>query len=635
MPGAWEIVRGELCFRPHGRSVLVPSAEDIYGIVFEGRAIRGLPAITPESQPQGISFSRYPVSLKLYLTTRETRDATDLAWSVIATADNHEVPIANVIHRKADHVVIDSCWYPFTRGELEEVRGLLSGAGIAADNRLSLRQYLELRKASAKTTLVKDLTQGAASAQNIHGIVGSVQPKGIVGTLHPYQIDGWQWLSLIYREGLGGILADEMGLGKTLQIIAMLSTAGMASSKSPSLVVVTGTLLENWRRELEKFAPNISALVHHGAERTGFPSELRAVDLVITSYDTVVRDIALLRQIDWNIVVLDEAQAIKNPETRRATALKRLPRRIGVAVTGTPVENRLMDLWSIVDFVLPGFLGTRQWFERAYANDPNGAAALEPLVSPILLRRRIRDVAQDLPPRIDIPQALVLAPPAANEYEQLRSDILADYGEAAGLVALIKLRMYCTHPFLIRAHCGDPAEASSKYARLLEIIEEIIDCREKVLIFTSFQEMADILTADLAHRYSIPCTFIDGRVAVPERQTVVDHFSGHVGPAVLVLNPKAAGTGLNITAANHVIHYNLEWNPAVEDQASARAYRRGQQLPVTMHRLYYANTVEEVINDRLSRKRELAETAVVGTEGTADDYVDILRALKTSPVGTK
>jgi SNF2 family DNA or RNA helicase len=613
----------------------VPSADDIYGIVFEGRMIRGLPPITPENQRQGLVFSRYPASLELHLTFSGMRDATNLIWSVIATADNHEISVTDVIHRKADHVIIDSCWHPFVQGELEEVRRLLSSAGISSVNRLTLRQYLELRKIGVKTPLVKDLTQGAAGAQNVHAIAGSEPPKGIVGTLYPYQIDGWQWLSLIHREGLGGILADEMGLGKTLQIIAMLSAAGKASSKSPSLVVATGTLLENWRRELEKFAPNILTLVHHGAERTGFPSALRTVDLVITSYDTVTRDIALLRQIDWNMVILDEAQAIKNPETRRATVIKRLPRRIGVAVTGTPVENRLMDLWSIVDFVLPGFLGTREWFDRTYANDPGGAAALEPLVSPILLRRKIRDVAQDLPLRIDIPQALELNPGAANEYDQLRRDILADYGEAAGLVALVKLRMYCAHPFLIGAHEGDPAEVSDKYARLLEILEEIIDSREKVLIFTSFQEMADILTSDLAHRYSIPCTFIDGRVAIPDRQTVVDHFSSHAGPAVLVLNPRAAGTGLNITAANHVVHYNLEWNPAVEDQASARAYRRGQQLPVTMHRLYYANTVEEVIDDRLTRKRALAETAVVGTKGVSDDYADILRVLKTSPVGTK
>jgi SNF2 family DNA or RNA helicase len=249
-----------------------------------------------------------------------------------------------------------------------------------------------------------------------------------------------------------------------------------------------------------------------------------------------------------------------------------------------------------------------------------------------MLRRRVVDVAMDLPGKIIIPQAVNMSDEEILRYEALRANIQNEYGTSATLVALIKLRQFCTHPFILDEHNDlDPATRSDKYIRLIEIMEEIVSNKQKVIIFTSFTAMTDLFVNDIPSRLKIPCRCIDGRTPVTERQCIVDQFSTVSGSAVLILNPKAAGTGLNITAANHVIHYNLEWNPAVEDQATARSYRRGQLLPVTIHRLFYPNTIEDVINDRLERKRQLASTAVVGTEATQADKADILKALMISP----
>ena len=344
----------------------------------------------------------------------------------------------------------------------------------------------------------------------------------------------------------------------------------------------------------------------------------------------------MLQMIHWNIVVLDEAQAIKNPLAIRTREIKKIPRRIAIAVTGTPVENHLTDLWSIMDFVCPGLLGEQRGFESRFSDDVTGAHTLEPLTSPFILRRRIKDVAKDLPPRLEIPQPIPLDDLAAARYDELRNEILTEKGSMGYALGLLtRLRMFCTHPFLLSHEDNDPALYSTKYQRLLEIIDEIIAQREKLLIFTSYTEMIAILIKDLPARLGVYVDFIDGEVKVEERQPRVDRFSSLRESAILILNPRAAGTGLNISSANHVVHYNLEWNPAVEDQASARAYRRGQKQPVTIHRLFHANTVEEIIDDRLEQKRRKIESAVVGHEGKGDDLNYIIRALEISPVVRK
>ena len=277
-----------------------------------------------------------------------------------------------------------------------------------------------------------------------------------------------------------------MGLGKTLQIISVLSDSGDASL-TPALIVAPGSLLENWSREIKRFSPKLSVLKHHGPYRTGQPKQLIEYDVVITTYESIVRDNSLMLMVDWGVIVIDEAQNIKNPNAKRTLALKRLKRKVALAVTGTPVENRLTDIWSILDFVIPDYLGNQDEFESKFNNDFDGGSLLEPLISPIMLRRTISSVANDLPSRIDIPQAIQLEPSEAADYDAIRTTVYDEYGKAASLVALSVLRMFCSHPFLL-----DKTENSqtsfdssrilfSKFQRFDEIIEEIISYNDKIL----------------------------------------------------------------------------------------------------------------------------------------------------------
>lgn len=630
-PSQWRIAGNVLhVLQPDG-SISIPTADEVYRIVIEGEDISGLPKFVSVPDHRSINFSRYPLTLEIRIESARHGRSPRLKVVVYAVGGSESVILDDFQMREADHLVVNGQWYPLARGSLPEVRAIFAEAAVADVGNLNLKQYLTLLKLAAKHPTIKDLSGNAASALHQATLEDGDLPAGFCGSLYSYQKDGWRWLRLVSSQEVGGILADEMGLGKTVQV-AVLLIAESEAGRRPSLVVATGTLLENWRRELAKFASALQVMIHRGSDRTGFPADLSSNDVVITSYDTLIRDLSLFRKIQWNIVVLDEAQAIKNPETKRALAAKRIPRRVGLAVTGTPVENRLTDLWSITDFVLPGFLGELGSFKKLFSNDEKGASALAPLVSPILLRRRVSEVASDLPARIDIPQALELPEDQADVYEEIRKSIVAEYGKVGSLVALTKLRMFCAHPILLSAMPSDPSAASVKYQRLTEILEEILQGGEKCIIFTSFNDMSDVLVRDLGSRFNVPTAFIDGRIPIEERQLVIDRFSSVSGGGILILNPRAAGTGLNITAANHVIHYNLEWNPAVEDQASARAYRRGQTRPVTIHRLFYVNTVEEIIDARLATKRQLFGKAVVGTDGAEDNLADIAAALSLSPV---
>lgn len=610
---------------------LCATTEEIYALIFDKSGdFRGERIAIP-SRPDKLGFSRYPAALTVCVRAPEP-PAEGLICAVFAQAADSRVEIA--LGRGApDHCIIDDRWYPLASGARDNIRQILERAGIDRPGPLSLRQYLELRKISDALPGFTDLAaEGDVKAE----FVSDRQPADLVsfrGDLYPYQHDGWQWLTYIWSEGLGAILADEMGLGKTIQLIALLASPERDEA-APSLVIGPSTLMENWRRELDKFAPGLTTIIHQGSRRTGDYRTLLPYDVVITSYDTVVRDSSMFHMIDWRIVILDEAQAIKNPDTARAKAAKELRRRCGIAVTGTPIENRLSDLWSLCDFALPGLLGDRESFELRFPDDRLGAAALEPLTSPIMLRRRVAEVAKDLPDRIDIPQVLALSEEEAAEYERVRQDTIAEFPRAASLVALTRLRMFCAHPALLDDVPISVAAGLqfTKLQRLFEIVDEVFSAREKILVFTSYNRVSDLIVRVVQERYGNYADVINGSTPIDQRQAVVDRFSNEAGSALLALNPKAAGTGLNITAATHVVHYNLEWNPAVEDQASARAHRRGQDRPVTVHRLYFGDSVEEIVNERLERKRDLSEAAVVGVDGKEQTISDISKALRMSPI---
>jgi SNF2 family DNA or RNA helicase len=632
----WVSRGDELLIQGDEGTSVVPGARDIYDAEFKGsREFGGATDVgRPSLDLPSLRFSRHAVTLKIVIALNSTAPETP-ECVVVAIWNGSEQVVESVSEGARDYTIVGSEWHPFVEGGLEEIRELLASCGVTALGRLSLRKYYELSKASQETLVIEDrLPQSwARTAMSSWSVAASPGPL-FAGNLYPYQKDGFEWLEMVSSEGLGCILGDEMGLGKTIQVIALLC-AEATRRRGPSLVIAPATILENWRREVERFAPRITVLKHRGAGRTGFPSELRQHDLVVTSYETAVRDLAMLSMVNWNLLVLDEAQAVKNPSAERTRVVQAIPRRIAIAVTGTPLQNCLVDLWSLTSIAIPGLLGSLRKFRQHYGDSLPDAMDLESHVSPFLLRRTVAEVAKDLPERVDVPQAVDMGEMEAAGYETVRAEEETRAGESPSIGALMHLRMYCAHPFVVSSESGDPTPFSAKYRRLVEIVEELAAVGEKALVFTSFSSMVDILVQDLRLRFGFYTDFVDGRVPIEERQTKVDRFNAENGPGVLVLNPVAGGTGLNIAGACHVIHYNLEWNPAIEDQATARAYRRGQTRPVFVHRLFYARTVEEVIDRVVQRKRHLMRTAVVGTDGTDMSREELLQAIRISPAMTK
>ena len=623
----WTISPNGVLGVSEGQDWLPASAEQVYGSIVEGIPVwNDLPA-GKTGAAAGLTFSAYPVDAFLVLCASE--DGHPVTRFEGQSQLGRRFPLSAEAVRSG-HAIHKGTWYPISREDSEAITTVMREVNLNAEasDRLTLRKCLALRRAAAEGHPVVNRLPDR-SLTDLSTTAPDEKPRGIAASLYPFQTQGWKWLRFIVSEQAGGVLADEMGLGKTLQVISVLSDPGTTASAAGSLVVAPSSLLENWIREIAKFCPSLVTLKHQGSDRTGSPAELRLADVVITSYETVVRDLSLFKMVLWNIVVLDEAQNIRNPDTRRWNAAKQLPRQVSLAVTGTPIENRLRDLWSIVDFVLPDYLGELSTFEARY-DDNGGASLLEPLVSPLILRRRMEEVAQDLPQRLDILEVLELDEQEALAYEAVRAAVHGKYGTAASFASLMKLRQFCAHPALLNPRSR--LREYSKFQRLRTLLAQIFDRREKVLVFTTFTAMADRIAAMVQHEFMVLSGIVYGSLPIPDRQPLIDKFTEYSGPAALVLNPRVGGTGLNIAAANHVIQYNPEWNPAIEDQAAARAYRRGQERPVTIRRLIVAGTVEEAINERLQRKRKIAENAIVGIQGQPDDYPDIVAALTRSPV---
>ena len=625
------VLNGDVLEVAEGETRIPADAEQVYASVIEKLPPwPDLPA-GKCGDADRLAFSQYPVDLAAVIMADTGSGRPVLAFEA-RNQKGERFPVSREAMARG-HVVYEQVWYPGTPGNAEALLNLLERSGYAHDSGQprKLAGFLVLKRAAIEGGPVIDRLPGDTLTRLNLESVTDRGPEGITAELYPYQREGWRWLRFIIREHLGGFLADEMGLGKTLQVISVLRDPGGETEGGGALILAPGSLLENWIREIARFCPDFRTLKHHGSARTGRPVELQGFDAVVSSYDTAVRDLSLLKMVDWNVVVLDEAQNIRNPEALRTKSIKQIRRKVGLAVTGTPIENRLRDLWSIMDFVVPGYLGSLKGFEDRYGEDTEAAAMLEPLVTPLMLRRHVSEVATDLPERIDVPEVLELSETEAIAYDEMRERILVEYGAMATLVSLGKLRQFCAHPEIIGDGVSCRSEAFSKFERLKELLEEIFARSEKALVFTSYTKMADLVANMVESEFRVMSATLDGRRNVADRQPLIDRFSRCRGPAALVLNPRAGGSGLNITAANHVIHYNPEWNPALEDQASARAHRRGQERPVTVRRLIYAGTVEEVIDDRLRRKRDLAGTAVIGVEGKEEDYADIMAALERSP----
>jgi SNF2 family DNA or RNA helicase len=462
--------------------------------------------------------------------------------------------------------------------------------------------------------------------------------------LYPYQMQGIAWMSSALESVGGVILADEMGLGKTIQIIGIL-LLNEPTNESPALIVCPTTLIANWCREITKFAPTLTIIFHRGANRTGFYKDLMRSQIVITTYETLVNDISLFRGIEWSFLICDEAQAAKNPDSQRRKALGEIPRQYSIPVTGTPMENTLVDLWSLSDLAIPGILGDRATFSFCYPDTELGATELSTVLDTIILKRQVMDVADDLPERTDVDFPVELETSAEKEYIRIKNEAIAEYGAAGKLVAVGQLALYCAHPWLRIKRPSDSGweenvelhqtSSSSLFTPKMEVctqlIKEAFMTGKKVLVFAAYNHCGELIKKASTQKM-LPAAYwnaINGSTPQSERQAIVDEFSQYNGPAVLVLNPKAAGTGLNITAATVVIHYTQNWNPALEMQASARAHRRGQGLPVTIYRLFYQGTVEETMIERSHWKRELGMTAV---PISSREKQDIENALAIKPL---
>lgn len=597
------------------------TAVQVFRVAIRGAAeLDGRP-VSPrvDLSAPGITFHAQPAEVVLYLGSTASRVWAHPAirhrgvWVHIATTE--------------DHVLVNDDWYALDHESLAAVSQWTSEHADADEAPISVGAYLELyRGLSPRLRFVDELSDEAIGL--LSG--GDDTAPGLLTQLYPYQSDGLRWLSARSEAALGGILADEMGLGKTLQIIALLSQRRMRDPGRPSLVVVPATLMENWSRELAKFAPRLRVYRHVGGGRTRRPSEIAKADVVLTTYETAVIDQPVLEQVRWDLLVADEAQAIKNPETQRSIALRSLPREGAFAVTGTPLENRTLDTWSLSEFALPGYLGSRSEFASALETEPE---LLSRALKPLVLRREVEQVASDLPGKIEIDVALEMFAGERELYESVTDAIRGDRERVPILALLTKLRMFTAHPDAVYGRASHPEMRSAKLTRLLEILDELHEGGSKSLVFVAFNQPVDIVVSAIQQRVGVPVWPIDGRTPVAERQRIVDQFSGVAGSAVLVLNPTAAGTGLNIQAANHVVHYTLEWNPAREAQATARAWRRGQERPVTVHRLFYAGSIDELIVDRLRLKQELFDAVVQASDPDSDISLRTLldRVLRLGP----
>lgn len=451
-------------------------------------------------------------------------------------------------------------------------------------------------------------------------------PTGFTGTLRPYQRRGLAWLDALGRLGLGAVLADDMGLGKTVQTLALLALEQERGAVGPTLLVCPMSLVGNWQREAARFAPGLRVHVHHGGDRT-VPDP--SADLVITTYGLVQRDVADLRRIRWRRIVADEAQHVKNPAARQSRALGSLRSGPRIALTGTPVENRLADLHAVLDFANPGLFGSAESFKERFSipveqsGNAEVAARLRRLSGPFLLRRSKSDplIAQDLPAKQEFTVHCGLTAEQAGLYRAVVADLLQRLQGARGverkgavLAAIGRLKQVCNHPAQLLHDGTAVAGRSGKVERLVEVLEEALAEGDRALVFTQYAEFGTMLQPYLSGRLGEEVLYLHGGVPRGRRDDLVERFRAPDGPRVFLLSLKAGGTGLNLSAANQVIHLDRWWNPAVEDQATDRAHRIGQRRDVQVRRLVCVGTVEERIDELITAKRALADAVVGGGE---------------------
>lgn len=459
-------------------------------------------------------------------------------------------------------------------------------------------------------------------------------PETLKGELRPYQQTGLKWLWTNVSKGFGVCMADDMGLGKTIQIISLiLKMKEEGNLKKPVLVICPTTLMGNWMKELQMFAPSLDAVIYHGAERQLDVKH----DVILTTYAIMRIDVEELKKQSWGMVIVDEAQNIKNPDTAQTLAIKTLKADVKVAMTGTPVENRLTELWSIFDFINQGYLGSLREFQKSYAipierfKENSRAAKLKMSVSPFVLRRLKTDkhVISDLPEKMVLNEYCYLSKPQAVLYEKTLNEMMEKISSFSGInrrgnifKLITALKQICNHPYQFLKSGEMGRELSGKMDKCISTVQSILDNGEKTLIFTQYKEMGEILCKVIAEECSTEPLFFHGSLTVPQREELINRFQNEDDAKVMILSLKAGGTGLNLTSATNVIHYDLWWNPAVEDQATDRTYRIGQDKNVMVHRMITLGTFEEKIDEMLKAKKELADLAVYEGEKIITELSD-------------
>jgi SNF2 family DNA or RNA helicase len=464
-------------------------------------------------------------------------------------------------------------------------------------------------------------------------------PSEFRGILRPYQERGYSWLAFLRKWGLGACLADDMGLGKTIQTLALIQKDWHMNIQRPVLLVCPTSVVGNWQKESARFTPELPVMVHHGIARMkgeDFREKAMKQAIVISSYALLHRDFEILKEVPWSGVVLDEAQNIKNPETKQARAARAFQAGYRIALTGTPVENNVGDLWSIMEFLNPGFLGTQTDFKRSFfipiqaGRDPEAMDRLKRLIGPFILRRLKTDKAiiSDLPEKMEMKVFCPLTKEQASLYEAVVKETMKALDSADGirrkgivLATLSKLKQVCNHPAQFLGDNSPIPGRSGKLARLTEMVEEMIAVGDRTLVFSQFAEMGEILRNHLQETFGREVLFLHGAVPKDHRDRMVERFQeAKEGPNIFILSLKAGGTGLNLTRASRVVHFDRWWNPAVENQATDRAFRIGQTKNVQVHKFLCAGTLEEKIDELIERKKGIAEKVIGTGEGWLTEF---------------
>ncbi|HEY8805051.1 MAG TPA: DEAD/DEAH box helicase, partial [Clostridium sp.] len=469
---------------------------------------------------------------------------------------------------------------------------------------------------------------------NLNNIEEVDIPLGFRGTLREYQKRGFSWLTFLRNHGIGACLADDMGLGKTVQSIClMLYEREKGLTNKPTLIICPTSVVGNWEREIEKFAPNLKSAIHHGNSRWSyetFSEEIHKNEVVITTYALIVRDRDLFQKEEWAGIILDEAQNIKNSSSKQTQYIKTLKAEYKVALTGTPVENRLSDLWSIMDFLNKGYLYNWSTFRSEFAvpierdGDPKKSNKLKKIIAPFVLRRLKTDtnIIKDLPEKIETKEYASLTKEQATLYQAVVKDCLNKIDNSEGIQrrgliisSLTKFKQICNHPVQFLKDNGEIEGRSGKLERLLEMLEVVIEEGDRSLVFTQFAEMGHILESEIENKLGVKTLFLHGGTSRKKREELINIFQDESKePIVFILSLKAGGLGLNLTKANHVFHFDRWWNPAVENQATDRAFRIGQLKNVHVHKFICMGTLEEKIDVMLEKKQALAESVVSTNE---------------------